>query len=72
MMLRRKLPDELFDGRRTMPHELFGRDDVRTYLAQLDAAIDVAFAELGDDGTRRRVRVHPPARPPHGSGGVGR
>ena len=28
-MLRRKLPDELFDGRRTMPHELFGRDDVR-------------------------------------------
>lgn len=51
MMLRRKLPDELFDGRRTMPHELFGRDDVRTYLAQLDAAIDVAFAEMGDAGT---------------------
>jgi cytochrome P450 len=50
LMLRRKLPDELFDGRRTMPHELFGRDDVRTYLAQLDAAIDVAFDELGDDG----------------------
>ena len=51
MMLRRKLPDELFDGRRTMPHALFGRDDVRTYLAQLDAAIDIAFAELGDAGT---------------------
>jgi cytochrome P450 len=51
MMLRRKLPDELFDGRRTMPHELFGRDDVRNYLAVLDAAIDVAFVELGDDGT---------------------
>ncbi len=51
MMLRRKLPDELFDGRRTMPHELFGRDDVRNYLAVLDAAIDVAFAELGDEGT---------------------
>jgi cytochrome P450 len=51
MMLRRKLPDELFDGRRTMPHELFGRDDVRNYLAVLDAAIDVAFAEHGDDGT---------------------
>jgi cytochrome P450 len=50
MMLRRKLPDELFDGRRTLPHELFGRDDVRSYLAQLDAAIDVAFAELGDEG----------------------
>ena len=51
MMLRRKLPDELFDGRRTMPHELFGRDDVRNHLAVLDAAIDVAFAELGDHGT---------------------
>ena len=47
MMLRRKLPDELFDGRRTMPHELFGRDDVRNYLTELDAAIDVAFDELG-------------------------
>ena len=51
MMLVRKLPDELFDGRRTMPHELFGRDDVRNYLTQLDAAIDVAFAEMGDTGT---------------------
>lgn len=51
MMLRRKLPDELFDGRRTVPHELFGRDDVRSYLDQLDAAIDVAFVELGDQGT---------------------
>src|SRR6478735_4764743 len=40
MMLRRKLP-----------HELFGRDDVRNYLAVLDAAIDVAFTELGDEGT---------------------
>src|SRR5215212_7588709 len=40
MMLRRKLP-----------HELFGRDDVRNYLAVLDAAIDVSFTELGDAGT---------------------
>ena len=71
LMLRRKLPDELFDGRRTMPHELFGRDDVRTYLAQLDAAIDVAFDELGDDGTARRVRLLTPARPPDGPGVVG-
>jgi cytochrome P450 len=51
MMLVRKLPDELFDGRRTIMHELFGRDNVRTYLAQLDAAIDVAFEELGSSGT---------------------
>ena len=54
MMLRRKLPEELFDGRRTMPHELFGRDDVRNYLAILDAAIDVAFLELGEAGSLRR------------------
>jgi cytochrome P450 len=51
MMLVRKLPDELFDGRRTIMHELFGRDDVHTYLAQLDAAIAVSFDELGDAGT---------------------
>ncbi len=51
MMLIRKLPEELFDGRRTFPHELFGRDDTRNYLAHLDAAIDVAFAEMGDEGT---------------------
>lgn len=50
MMLRRKLPDELFDGRRTLPHQLFGRDDTRSYLAALDAAIDVTFSELGTHG----------------------
>ena len=72
MMLRRKLPDELFDGRRTMPHELFGRDDVRNYLTDLDAAIDVAFDELGERGHGRRVRLHPPARTPHGPRVVGR
>src|ERR1041384_2464694 len=32
MMLRRKLPDELFDGRRPMPQELFGREDARNDL----------------------------------------
>ena len=46
-MLRRKVPDELFAGRRTLPHELFGRDDVASYLANLDWALDVAAAELG-------------------------
>jgi len=50
MMLSRKLPDELFAGRRTFPGELFGREDVAAYLAQLRAAIDVAFEELGDAG----------------------
>jgi cytochrome P450 len=50
LMLRRKLPPELFDGRRTLPHELFGRHATETYLAQLHAAIEVSFAELGESG----------------------
>ena len=36
MMLRRKLPDGLFDGRRTMPHALFGREDVVSAARSLD------------------------------------
>ena len=51
MMLRHKLPEELFAGRRTTVHSLFGRDDVNSYLSQLDAAITVAFDELGSEGT---------------------
>ena len=49
-LLRRKLPDELFADRRTFPHDLFGRDDVRQYLHLLDQAIAVSFDELGDAG----------------------
>jgi cytochrome P450 len=49
-MIRRKLPDELFDGRRTFPHELFGRNDVRSYLHALGGALDTQLAELGDRG----------------------
>ncbi len=48
-MLRRKLPDELFTGRRTLPHELFGRSDVAGYLDHLEQALDDTEAELGDD-----------------------
>ncbi len=51
MMIVRKLPEELFDGRRTIMHELFGREDVRAYLAQLDAAMAVTFTEMGPSGT---------------------
>ena len=51
LMLRRKLPDEIFDGRRTMPHLLFRRGDVALYLASLEAALVETVAELGDDGT---------------------
>jgi cytochrome P450 len=49
-LLRRKVPDELFRGRRTLPHELFGRHATLHYLEQLRAAIDVEFAELGTRG----------------------
>jgi cytochrome P450 len=51
LMLRRKLPDEIFDGRRTMPHQLFRKGDVSHYLANLDQALDATIAELGDEGT---------------------
>jgi cytochrome P450 len=50
-MLRRKLPDEMFVGRRTLPHQLFGRDDVASYLANVEAALDAALDELGPGGT---------------------
>ena len=50
-MLRRKLPDEIFDGRRTLPHDLFGRADAATYLAHVDRALDATVVELGDAGS---------------------
>ena len=50
-MLVRKLPQELFEGRRTLPHELFGRSDVRSYLDALEEAISRRLAGLspGDE-----------------------
>lgn len=51
LMLRRKLPDDIFDGRRTLPGQLFRRDDVASYLAQLERALDVMVRELGEHGT---------------------
>src|SRR3954470_3017047 len=50
-MLVRKLPEELFTGVRTMAHDLFGAQDVETYLGHLDHALDLELAELGDAGT---------------------
>ena len=50
-MLRRKLPDELFVERRTLPHQLFGREDVSQFLANVDRALDDTLLELGDEGT---------------------
>ena len=51
LMLRRKLPDDIFDGRRTLPGALFRRDDVACYLANLDRALDRSVAELGSRGS---------------------
>ena len=49
-MLRRKLPDEVFAGRRVLPHQLFGREDVAAYLRNVELAVDAAVDELGSEG----------------------
>jgi cytochrome P450 len=49
-MLLRKLPEELFAGRRTFAHDLFGARDVDTYLAHLDVAVERQLEELGAEG----------------------
>ncbi len=51
LMLRRKLPDEIFDGRRTLPGSLFRKGDVASYLTNLEHALDATRAELGTAGT---------------------
>jgi cytochrome P450 len=51
LMLRRKLPDEVFDGRRILPNTLFRRDDVAGYLANLDWALRETTTELGASGS---------------------
>lgn len=51
LMLRRKLPDEVFAGRRLLPGSLFRRDDVTSYLANLDRALDATEVELGESGS---------------------
>jgi cytochrome P450 len=50
-MLLRKLPDELFLGRRTYAHDLFGAQEVEGYLGHLDLAVERQIDELGDGGT---------------------
>jgi len=51
LMLRRKLPDEIFVGRRVLPNSLFRRDDVASYLTNLHWALDRTVAELGSEGS---------------------
>ncbi|MCX6396342.1 MAG: cytochrome P450 [Propionibacteriales bacterium] len=51
LMLRRKLPEEIFDGRRTLPGSLFRKGDVANYLVNLQAALTTTTSELGGSGT---------------------
>src|SRR5437763_16603954 len=50
LMLRRKLPEEIFAGRRTLPSTLFRRDDVALYLVNLDRALERTSVALGPTG----------------------
>lgn len=50
-MLRRKVPDVLFSGRRTFPHDLFGRADSANYTANVHTALAETIEELGDEGS---------------------
>ena len=73
MMLRRKLPDEIFDGRRTLPASLFRRDDVASYLANLEQrARRRPTRNWVSDGNGGRLPPHPASRTPDGPGFVGR
>ncbi|MEM7136437.1 MAG: SCP2 sterol-binding domain-containing protein [Myxococcota bacterium] len=49
-LLSHKVPIELFEGRRTLPHDLFGRDDVEVYLDHLRGSVDAELAALGEHG----------------------
>lgn len=49
-MLAHKVPAELFDGRRTFPHGLFGREDVEVYLDNLEAAVELELEAFGAAG----------------------
>jgi len=50
-LLSHKVPIELFEGRRTLPHDLFARDDVETYLENLRTAVAFELDDLGDSGS---------------------
>ncbi len=50
-LLRHKVPDELFAGRRTRPHDLFRSDDTASYLANLERALDDQIEEMGRQGS---------------------
>jgi cytochrome P450 len=49
-LIRRKVPDELFAGRRNTPHDLFGRQEIERYLGNLEEAVAFEIEELGPHG----------------------
>ncbi len=49
-MLRHKVPEDLFAGRRTLPHDLFSRDDVAEYERNVELATRDQLDELGAAG----------------------
>lgn len=50
LMLRRKVPEEVFLDRRILPGTLFGVGDTPTYLARLEEALDRTVEEAGPQG----------------------
>jgi len=50
LVIRRKVPLELLVGRRTFPHDLFGKQDVEDYLDRLESAVGLQLDELGESG----------------------
>jgi len=51
LLLRHKLPDEIFAGRRTFPHDLFGNQETESYLESIEEAVRLELAELGESGS---------------------
>jgi cytochrome P450 len=49
-LIRRKVPDELFAGRRNTPHDLFGRQETERYLDNLEEAMAIEIDALGREG----------------------
>jgi len=50
-LLRHKLPDEMWAGRRNRPHDLFGGEQTETWIGHVAAAVDQALDALGAAGT---------------------
>jgi hypothetical protein len=68
LMLRRKLPDEIFAGRRVLPTSLFRRDDVASLPRQPALGAGPHGGRVGRRRLRGTLRSHPQARPPDGPG----